>query len=115
LKQQRQAFDAVMRNREKIRKQEIRERSARLERERREQEAREQEAREQKLLKIRTQPKSLSSAEKTALSTPFSVSLVPQMNDLMLCVQGQFRNNITLTAEISKRGIRCNKLLELMR
>ena len=57
----------------------------------------------------------LALAEEVALSTPFDDALVLQMNDLMLCVQGKFRKNDVLSAEISKRGIRCDKLLELMR
>ena len=71
--------------------------------------------RQANLLALQTNPMSVALAEEVALSLPFEVSLVPQMNDLMLCVQGKFRKNDVLSAEISKRGIRCDKLLELMR
>ena len=67
------------------------------------------------LLALQTNPMTVALAEEVALSTPFDDALVPQMNDLMLCVQGKFRKNQILTEEIGKRGIRCDKLLELMR
>ena len=71
--------------------------------------------RQANLLALQTNPMSVALAEEVALSMPFESALVPQMNDLMLCVQGKFRKNDVLSAEISKRGIRCGKLLELMR
>ena len=65
-------------------------------------------------IRLLTQATNTSEARRVTVSLPFDTSLIPQMNDITVCAHQEIRDLKIINDEVTKRGLKCTKLLEVM-